>query len=215
MYEYTYDAEGLRIGKESGSAKTGYLYENGNILLETDGKNHVTAKNIWGNRLIERDADDTSYSYRFDGHGDITALTDKLGAVLKDYAYDPYGNDTTTTNRAPEFAKGTYNKHAEKEYNNPFRYCGEYYDLSSGTYYLRARYYDPTIGRFLSEDMYRGNATDPLSLNLYSYCEGNPVVYSDPTGHWAEGYTDKNGVYHADPDYEEFHGSIAYQALAT
>ncbi len=47
---------------------------------------------------------------------------------------------------------------------------------------MRARYYDPTIGRFLSEDTYTGQATDPLSLNLYTYCKGNPIRYFDPSG---------------------------------
>ncbi len=54
-----------------------------------------------------------------------------------------------------------------------------------GLYYLRARYYDPSVGRFTSEDTYRGDATDPASLNLYTYCGNDPVNYTDPTGHWA------------------------------
>ncbi|WP_424141323.1 RHS repeat-associated core domain-containing protein [Sporosalibacterium faouarense] len=65
---------------------------------------------------------------------------------------------------------------------NPFRYSGEYYDKETGTYYLRARYYDPSIGRFISEDSYTGKLTDPLSLNLYTYCWNNPIRYVDPSG---------------------------------
>ena len=68
---------------------------------------------------------------------------------------------------------------------NAFRYCGEYFDSESGTIYLRARYYDPTIGRFISRDSFAGKLDDPLSLNLYTYCANNPVYYSDPTGHIA------------------------------
>ena len=52
----------------------------------------------------------------------------------------------------------------------------------TGTYYLRVRYYDPRIGRFLSEDSEHGNPTDPLSLNLYTYCWDNPLLYIDYTG---------------------------------
>ena len=59
---------------------------------------------------------------------------------------------------------------------NPFRYCGEYYDTETGTYYLRARSYDPAIGRFTAEDPIRDG------LNWYSYCGGNPVMFVDPTG---------------------------------
>ena len=60
--------------------------------------------------------------------------------------------------------------------SNPFRYCGEYLDLSSGTYYMRARYYQPTTGRFLTEDPIRNG------LNYYTYCKNNPVFYIDPSG---------------------------------
>jgi len=67
---------------------------------------------------------------------------------------------------------------------NPFRYCGEYFDKETGSIYLRARYYNPGIGRFITEDSYRGKDNDPLSLNLYTYCENDPVNYFDYNGHW-------------------------------
>ena len=63
---------------------------------------------------------------------------------------------------------------------NPFRYCGEYFDVESGAYYLRARYYDPSIGRFTQEDPAKDG------LNWYSYTGGNPVLFIDPTGHAVE-----------------------------
>jgi RHS repeat-associated protein len=56
------------------------------------------------------------------------------------------------------------------------------YDGETGLYYLRARYYDPAIGRFLNEDSFEGQISNPLSLNLYSYCYNNPVLYIDSTG---------------------------------
>ncbi len=79
----------------------------------------------------------------------------------------------------------------ESQIDNPFRYCGEYLDSETNTYYLRARNYDPTIGRFLSEDSVSyvakdlpngQKAIDPLSLNLYTYCYNNPVRYTDSSG---------------------------------
>ena len=63
------------------------------------------------------------------------------------------------------------------------KYAGEYYDEESGLYYLRARYYDPSIGRFISMDSYEGDITNPLSLNLYTYVENDPLSYVDPSGH--------------------------------
>ena len=67
---------------------------------------------------------------------------------------------------------------------NVFRYCGEYFDTETGTIYLRARYYNPGTGRFISRDSVTGDINDPLSLNLYTYCHNNPLLNFDPSGHW-------------------------------
>ena len=50
-------------------------------------------------------------------------------------------------------------------------------------YYLRARYYDPKLGRFINEDTYEGQINNPLTLNVYTYCINNPMIYHDPSGH--------------------------------
>ncbi|MFB5759848.1 RHS repeat-associated core domain-containing protein [Paenibacillus medicaginis] len=63
------------------------------------------------------------------------------------------------------------------------RYSGEYWDDTTGLQYLRARWYDPGVGRFMGEDTYQGEVTDPLSLNLYTYVGNNPLIYVDPSGH--------------------------------
>ena len=68
-----------------------------------------------------------------------------------------------------------------------FRYTGQYFDTESGTYYLRARYYNPATGRFTQQDAWaNANRGDPLGLNLYCYCFGNPVRYFDPSGRTAK-----------------------------
>ena len=66
--------------------------------------------------------------------------------------------------------------------NNPIKYAGEYLDFETELYYLRARYYDPKIGRFTSLDVQQGNISDPLDMNRYVYCRNNPTKYIDPTG---------------------------------
>jgi RHS repeat-associated protein len=89
--------------------------------------------------------------------------------VTKTYKYDAFGVEYDIT------ANDT----------NYFRYCGQYYDTESGTFYLRARYYDPALGRFTQQDSWsNSNTGDPLSLNLYSYCKCNPIIYVDLSGCW-------------------------------
>lgn len=75
--------------------------------------------------------------------------------------------------------------------NNNITYAGYQWDEETGLYYLNARMYDPKVARFLQEDTYRGNIRDPLSLNLYTYCNNEPIKFRDPTGHWKEGDSDR------------------------
>ncbi|MEA5040874.1 MAG: hypothetical protein VB086_13720 [Clostridiaceae bacterium] len=160
--------------------------------METDGDGAVTAENVWGMRLLERKTAEADYGYRFDGHGDIIALTDEHGTVLEDYSYDPYGVDLweeTTHIRKWKSDSLTL--------DNPFRYCGEYYD--------------PTTGRFMQEDMYWntknqicGDKPAPIngaqlsdifairqSTELYIFVLNNPVRYMDKSGEavYAQGVT--------------------------
>jgi len=68
---------------------------------------------------------------------------------------------------------------------NEVCYTGGIYDESTGLYYLNARYYDPEKGRFLTQDTYRGEQTEPSTWHLYVYCANNPINYVDPSGHAA------------------------------
>mgnify|MGYP004527597793 CR=1 FL=1 len=78
-----------------------------------------------------------------------------------------------------------YNAYGTELYNcssaNPIGYRNYYYDSETGLYYLKARYYDPTTGQFTQEDTVQD---DNLQYNLYGYCSANPVLYTDPSGHW-------------------------------
>ena len=94
-----------------------------------------------------------------DVHGDTTEVL-QYGATVRTYDYDAFGKQVTSS--------GTV--------ENPYRYCGEYIDGETGFIYLRNRYYDPRIGRFMSEDPAKSG------LNWYVYCENNPITRIDIGG---------------------------------
>ena len=182
---YLYNGDGLRTSRDFNGDITRYVYDRGNIVLETDGDYRITATNVRDSRQLNyRETGESTYFYQFNGHGDVTKLLDLSGSTIKDYSYDPYGNESFSL--TPSFGGNistTLWQAEESTIDNPFRYCGEYLDLSSGFYYLRARDYDPATQRFLTEDSYSGQTSEPLSLNLYSYCQGNPIRYIDPSGY--------------------------------
>ncbi|MEW4426850.1 RHS repeat-associated core domain-containing protein [Paenibacillus pabuli] len=108
--------------------------------------------------------------YQFNGHGDVVGIVDDAGQVLNEYTYDIWGGTLTT----------------EETVQNVLRYAGEYWDETVGLQYLRASWYHPGMARFIGEDTYEGELSDPLSLNLYSYVSNNPLKYVDPSGHKEE-----------------------------
>ena len=77
---------------------------------------------------------------------------------------------------------------------NPFLFQGQQFDPASNDYYLRARYYDPTMGRFVSQDPFIGADTNPLSLHRYLYTSGDPVNNVDPTGLEGEVAEEEAGI---------------------
>ena len=99
--------------------------------------------------------------YHQDQLGSTRALTDRAGAVVATYTYDPYGKLTASTGSA----------------NNPFGYAGQYTDQESGLQYLRARYYDPGTAQFITVD-----PAYTLTASRYGYTNGSPLNATDPTG---------------------------------
>ncbi|AIG26121.1 RHS repeat domain-containing protein [Brevibacillus laterosporus] len=169
---YTYYPGELRASKKINGKTTHYVYLNGNVIEELDEKNNLQARNIWGNELLYHDdvkGDKQGYYYT-NAHGDIVEIKDKDGQTLNKYEYDLWGNVESK----------------QETMSNPFLYAGELYDEESGLIYLRARYYDPNDGRFITEDTYKGQVDNPLSLNRYTYVHNNPVGNVDPTGNWCE-----------------------------
>jgi len=198
--KYSYNGDGLRASKNIGGTVTNYIWDGTNTVAETNGTGAVTAKYLRGINLIAADIGTNARQYYlYNGHGDVVQLGNASGAITKNYDYDAFGNEVNPV------ANDT----------NPFRFSGYYFDSETGTYYLRTRNYDPSVGRFISEDSVKGNANDPLSLNLYTYCHNDPINFSDPTGHIRQpGYV--NGLWCQDPDAYEFgYGSVTYKSLVT
>ncbi len=108
----------------------------------------------------------TASFYGYDGHGNVRFLTGSAGTATDTYVYDGFGLPITTTGTTP----------------NSFLYSGEQFDSTLGMYYLRARYYNPAIGRFESMDTDEGDTLDPSTLHKYVLTANNPINWLDPTG---------------------------------
>ncbi len=160
---YTYRADGLRHSVGS----TAHVWDGTNIVADVSGS--TVAVYFRGIGLIYTEAAGVKTYYHQNAHGDVILLTDGMGNILKTYEYDAFGREWDALDTD----------------NNPFRYCGEYFDKQTETVYLRARYYDSAYGRFTQQDGWEYvNFGDPLSLNLYTYCWNNPGNLADPTGCW-------------------------------
>ncbi len=172
--ENIYDAENLRsISIENGKYNR-YVYSGSSIACEVDEDWGLKDRIVRGHTILHKEGSnkDTHY-YIHNAHGDITALTDSRGEVLNSYSYDAFGNILDSVETV----------------DNRFKYSGELHDPVTDQYYLRARYYNPSIGRFMQEDTFRGDG-----LNLYTYVSNNPIKYIDPTGHCKEGVDFSNGI---------------------
>ena len=167
---FQYEPQGLRIKKSSPTETVRYTYDNnGRVIAESNASFAVQSNYVWGpDRLLQKrdTATDAKYYYLYNGHGDVVQIVNQNGQIVNSYQYDEWGNITDQ----------------QEAIRNPFKYTGEILDDDTGLYYLRARYYDPSSGRFVSKDTYEGQIDNPLTLNLYTYVYNNPLIYSDPSG---------------------------------
>ncbi|HKX19001.1 MAG TPA: RHS repeat-associated core domain-containing protein [bacterium] len=133
------------------------MYDGDNIALEYDGSNTLIAayvSAIGEDSQMEMVRGGQTYYYQRDGQNSVVAVTDSSGVVVQAYRYDAFGLQS-----------------AAGSITNPFTYTGREYDPKSGLYFLRARYYDPRAGRFISED--------PVGVpNRYPYADNDPSTGS-------------------------------------
>ena len=162
--ENLYDGEGLRAGLTENGKNTTFLFYNGEILAECNGDSMPIRRHLSGVGLshVQNLENNTFHAYHQDEQGSTAYVTGTTGETENLYSYDGFGNLLES----------------REDIANRILYTGQQYDQETGQYYLRARYYNPVIGRFTQEDTYRGDG-----LNLYAYCDNNPVMYYDPSGH--------------------------------
>jgi RHS repeat-associated protein len=170
---YRYDALGRRLEANDAGVVRRFVYSGWNLHNEFDGTNALRATYVTGidlNSVFEVVRDGVSYYPLFDGLRSVVALTDGTGAVVGRRRYGAFGVSNVS---------GTI--------DNGFAFTGHQYDIATGLSYARARYYDPTIGRFLSQD------PEP-SINPYPYDSDDPIDKVDPSGRsdTAE-YTEETG----------------------
>ena len=170
-HTYTYNAEDVRIRNVCNGYDTTYTYNtNGRLsqlLMKTT--NGITTKYVYGLGLIGEEKQGEFKTYHFDYRGSTVALTDSTGSITDTFEYDTYGNVTERT--GDSFVIFGYNGRD-----------GVVTD-KNGLIYMRARYYSPEMRRFVNADILRGEISDSTSLNRYSYVNGNPVSFVDPTGY--------------------------------
>lgn len=161
---YIYDSQG-RLLKQSNDLE--FFYDHSGVSsVKHDGK---------------------TYFYRKDILGNIIALLDTSGAVVVKYTYDAWGYNGVSDINGNVISDENHIGNL-----NPFRYRGYYYDTETELYFLKTRYYDPEVGRFISPDSIEYLDPETINgLNLYAYCNNNPVSNVDPNGnkwwHWLIG----------------------------
>ena len=178
---YVYDGDGVLVRKIENGVTTTNLWDEINPtghaqIIEEKGNGQLAKVHTYGHsrtstdRLTADGAWELSY-YGYDGHGNVRFLTDPTGEITDRYTYDAFGILLDHHGTSP----------------NDYLYCGEKFDISTGLYHLRARFMDPSIGRFLTGDIYEGQNPDPASLHKYLYANADPVNLLDPSGRMSMG----------------------------
>ncbi|MGL4521635.1 MAG: RHS repeat-associated core domain-containing protein, partial [Bacilli bacterium] len=177
--KYSYDEVGLRTQKKVGNKTHDYYYVADILQTEVIKQNNVvieTKHYQWDGSgtqpiaVIVKKPNEAAnvYHYITNYRGDVTEIITNDKTTVATYQYDAYGNITSQTG---DFAD-----------SNPIRYAGYYYDSELEMYYLKARFYHPENGSFISLDPYPGDADEPISQNGYTYVSNNPIIYFDPNG---------------------------------
>lgn len=174
---FVYDSTGRRVNKNA----INYVYDSaGNIIAQSNGLEFIYDNSGIAGVIYA----DKQYFYRKDAQGNIVAILDRDGNIVVRYIYDAWGNHAVIDANGQDIVNMQHIGNL-----NPFRYRSYYYDTETGLYYLQTRYYDPELGRFISQDSIEYADYESVNgLNLYAYCGNDPVMYVDPSGMKAKWY---------------------------
>ena len=157
-----YNGDGQRVQKKEGSAVTNYFYQNGSVLYTTDSLGNLKAfyllnvSDAFATSRIETGSE-AYYFYTEDQRGSTVNVLDKDGNRVVSYWYSDFGE--VSESKASAYSN----------FENELRYTGAIYDERTGLLYLNARFYDPSTGRFLTQDTYRANAaTRTLGICMHT-----------------------------------------------
>lgn len=163
--EFVYNADGLRVQKTVNGVATKYTLHGKNIVHMTSGTDELHFFYDAQNRPAMVVYNGTAYAYVKSLQGDIVAILDENGNTVVSYGYDAWGVPLWCTGELAE----TLGK------VQPFRYRGYVFDEETGLYYLRSRYYGSEWCRFINSDSI-------LTLNLFCYCNNQPINNADSNG---------------------------------
>lgn len=188
IVEYKYDQvtklRSSRIETTAGGERrvTKFVYNGNKLISETSDSGVALRTYVWDKdeslvsvSVPSATGELRTYYYLKNGHGDVVGITDEKGRRVASYEYDAWGNITKTI--------GLDVNNPDLFTSNPRLYAGYWYDYSLGLYFMKSRMYDPSIGRFLSQDSMVAS-DESLDLNPYIYCVNNPMTHVDPSGNF-------------------------------
>ena len=169
---FAYNESGLRTSKTVNGVTHNYVWQGSKLAADiTDTYALYFHYDSTGDVIgFTRTANgtDTEYFYVKNFQGDILKVITATGTEAATYTYDSWGKLLTSTGDLADA--------------NPLRYRGYFYDTETGLYYLKSRYYDPEVCRFINADAYASTGQGILGLNMFTYCICSPVTLYDPSG---------------------------------